>query len=181
MAESCGKFPHEHSIEGAVKAATGELTKEGGFSQRTRDAQVVDPGLKEVTRTVSEQGPTNPLSRRERRAAATSSRSTLRPREKQVGRIDASAATLGRSDMVVARCWQQWITEGRVYRRGRVRRPRNTNDREDRAIKEWPLRHQQRRASIDSTPLTSFQTSSAIKRNHKETTDRSWFLRSDVR
>ncbi|GFV53186.1 hypothetical protein TNCV_2101101 [Trichonephila clavipes] len=26
-------------------------------------------------------------------------------------------------------------------------------------------------ASIDSTPLTSFQTSSAIKRNHKETTD----------
>ncbi|GFY31786.1 HTH_38 domain-containing protein [Trichonephila clavipes] len=24
---------------------------------------------------------------------------------------------LGRSDMVVARCWQQWITEGRVYRR----------------------------------------------------------------
>ncbi|GFW69901.1 HTH_Tnp_Tc3_2 domain-containing protein [Trichonephila clavipes] len=22
------------------------------------------------------------------------------------------------SDMVVARCWQQWITEGRVYRRG---------------------------------------------------------------
>ncbi|GFT04565.1 hypothetical protein TNCV_333501 [Trichonephila clavipes] len=25
-------------------------------------------------------------------------------------------------------------------------------------------------ASIDSTPLTSFQTSSAIKRNHKETT-----------
>ncbi|GFW97003.1 HTH_Tnp_Tc3_2 domain-containing protein [Trichonephila clavipes] len=39
---------------------------------------------------------------------------------------------LGRSDMVVARCWQQWITEGRVYRRG-----------------------------------------GAIKRNHKETTDRS--------
>ncbi|GFX89739.1 HTH_Tnp_Tc3_2 domain-containing protein [Trichonephila clavipes] len=25
---------------------------------------------------------------------------------------------LGRSDMVVAQCWQQWITEGRVYRRG---------------------------------------------------------------
>ncbi|GFV72159.1 transposable element Tc1 transposase [Trichonephila clavipes] len=25
---------------------------------------------------------------------------------------------LGRSDMVVARCWQHWITEGRVYRRG---------------------------------------------------------------
>ncbi|GFX00986.1 HTH_Tnp_Tc3_2 domain-containing protein [Trichonephila clavipes] len=40
---------------------------------------------------------------------------------------------LGRSDMVVARCWQQWITEGRVYRRGGSGRPRNTNDREDRA------------------------------------------------
>ncbi|GFV07916.1 HTH_38 domain-containing protein [Trichonephila clavipes] len=28
---------------------------------------------------------------------------------------------LGRSDMVVARCWQQWITECRLYRRGVVR------------------------------------------------------------
>ncbi|GFT55480.1 hypothetical protein TNCV_4957661 [Trichonephila clavipes] len=36
---------------------------------------------------------------------------------------------------------------------------------------EWPLRHQQRRNRFK---LTSFQTSSAIKRNHKETTDRSW-------
>ncbi|GFV68915.1 transposable element Tc1 transposase [Trichonephila clavipes] len=43
---------------------------------------------------------------------------------------------LGRSDMVVARCWQQWITEGRVYRRGGSGRPRNTNDREDRAIRK---------------------------------------------
>ncbi|GFY32825.1 transposable element Tcb1 transposase [Trichonephila clavipes] len=42
---------------------------------------------------------------------------------------------LGRSDMVVARCWQQWITEGRVYRRKGSGRPRNTNDREDRAIR----------------------------------------------
>ncbi|GFV48597.1 hypothetical protein TNCV_5068821 [Trichonephila clavipes] len=40
----------------------------------------------------------------------------------------------------------------------------------DRAIRR--VVHQQR-ASIDSTPLTSFQTSSAIKRNHKETTLRS--------
>ncbi|GFS52739.1 HTH_38 domain-containing protein [Trichonephila clavipes] len=76
---------------------------------------------------------------------------------------------LGRSDMVVARWWQQWITEGRVYRRGGSGRPRNTNDREDRAIRRVatsaPTTY-----SIDSTPLTSFQTSSAIKRNHKETT-----------
>ncbi|GFY14318.1 transposable element Tcb1 transposase [Trichonephila clavipes] len=37
---------------------------------------------------------------------------------------------LGQNDMVVARCWHQWITEGRVYRRGGSGRPRNTNDRE---------------------------------------------------
>ncbi|GFV12629.1 HTH_38 domain-containing protein [Trichonephila clavipes] len=54
---------------------------------------------------------------------------------------------LGRSDMVVARCWQQWITEGRVYRRGGSGRPRNTNDREVRAIRRV-ARHQQRRLSI---------------------------------
>ncbi|GFX49030.1 HTH_38 domain-containing protein [Trichonephila clavipes] len=82
---------------------------------------------------------------------------------------------LGRSDMVVARCWQQWITEGRVYRRGGSGRPRNTNDREDRAIRRVATSASASLvASIDSTPLTSFQTSSAIKRNHKETTDRSW-------
>ncbi|GFV80209.1 HTH_Tnp_Tc3_2 domain-containing protein [Trichonephila clavipes] len=77
------------------------------------------------------------------------------------------------SDMVVARCWQQWITEGRVYRRGGSGRPRNTNDREDRAIRRVAI-STNNVASIDSTPLTSFQTSSAIKRNHKEKTDRSW-------
>ncbi|GFW24951.1 HTH_38 domain-containing protein [Trichonephila clavipes] len=87
---------------------------------------------------------------------------------------------LGRSDMVVARCWQQWITEGRVYRRGGSGRPRNTNDREDRAIRRVATSAPTTSPSIDSTPLTSFQTSSAIKRNHKETTDRSW-LEADVR
>ncbi|GFY36617.1 hypothetical protein TNCV_28211 [Trichonephila clavipes] len=51
--------------------------------------------------------------------------------------------------------------------------PRNTNDREDRAIRRVAI-GTNNVASIDSTPLTSFQTSSAIKRNHKETTDRSW-------
>ncbi|GFU91324.1 uncharacterized protein TNCV_4270281 [Trichonephila clavipes] len=81
---------------------------------------------------------------------------------------------LGRSDMVVARCWQQWITEGRVYRRGGSGRPRNTNDREVHAIRRVACFGTNNVASIDSTPLTSFQTSSAIKRNHKETTDRSW-------
>ncbi|GFX25249.1 hypothetical protein TNCV_1274101 [Trichonephila clavipes] len=70
--------------------------------------------------------------------------------------------------MVVARCWQQWITEGRVYRRGGSGRPRNTNDREDRAIRRVAT-SAPTTLRIDSTPLTSFQTSSAIKRNHKET------------
>ncbi|GFX53586.1 transposable element Tcb1 transposase [Trichonephila clavipes] len=57
---------------------------------------------------------------------------------------------LGRSDMVVTRCWQQWITEGRVYRRGGSGRPRNTNDREDRAIRRVAT-------SAPTTSLASIQ------------------------
>ncbi|GFU74422.1 HTH_38 domain-containing protein [Trichonephila clavipes] len=57
---------------------------------------------------------------------------------------------LGRIDMVVARCWQQWITEGRVYRRGGSDRPRNTNDREDRAIRRVAT-------SAPTTSLASIQ------------------------
>ncbi|GFW36117.1 transposable element Tc1 transposase [Trichonephila clavipes] len=57
---------------------------------------------------------------------------------------------LGRSDMVVARCWQQWITGGRVYRRGGSGRPRNTNDREDRAIRRVAT-------SAPTTSLASIQ------------------------
>ncbi|GFU97947.1 transposable element Tcb2 transposase [Trichonephila clavipes] len=52
--------------------------------------------------------------------------------------------------MVVARCWQQWITEGRVYRRGGSGRPRNTNDREDRAIRRVAT-------SAPTTSLASIQ------------------------
>ncbi|GFW61264.1 transposable element Tcb2 transposase [Trichonephila clavipes] len=57
---------------------------------------------------------------------------------------------LGRSDMVVSRCWQQWITEGRVYRCGGSGRPRNTNDREDRAIRRVAT-------SAPTTSLASIQ------------------------
>ncbi|GFV73015.1 HTH_38 domain-containing protein [Trichonephila clavipes] len=57
---------------------------------------------------------------------------------------------LGRSDMVVTRCWQQWITEGRMYRRGGSGRPRNTNDREDRAIRRVAT-------SAPTTSLASIQ------------------------
>ncbi|GFT42365.1 HTH_38 domain-containing protein [Trichonephila clavipes] len=71
---------------------------------------------------------------------------------------------LGQSNMVVARCWQQWITEGRVYRRGGSGRPRNTNDREGSCNQKSGHFGTNNVASIDSTPLTSFQTSSAIKR-----------------
>ncbi|GFW31267.1 transposable element Tc1 transposase [Trichonephila clavipes] len=56
---------------------------------------------------------------------------------------------LGRN-MVVARCWQQWITEGRMYRRGGSGRPRNTNDREDRAIRRVAT-------SAPTTSLASIQ------------------------
>ncbi|GFS76645.1 HTH_Tnp_Tc3_2 domain-containing protein [Trichonephila clavipes] len=52
--------------------------------------------------------------------------------------------------MVVARCWQQWITEGRVYRRRGSGRPRNTNDREDRAIRRVAT-------SAPTTSLASIQ------------------------
>ncbi|GFT76895.1 transposable element Tcb1 transposase [Trichonephila clavipes] len=57
---------------------------------------------------------------------------------------------LGRNDMVNARCWQQWITEGRVYRRRGSGRPRNTNDREDRAIRRVAT-------SAPTTSLASIQ------------------------
>ncbi|GFU60755.1 transposable element Tc1 transposase [Trichonephila clavipes] len=78
--------------------------------------------------------------------------------EKQVGNRRIGRP-LGRSDMVVARYWQQWITEGRVYRRGGSGRPRNTNDREDRAIRRVAT-------SAPTTSLASIQTYvSAIKRN----------------
>ncbi|GFT29101.1 transposable element Tcb2 transposase [Trichonephila clavipes] len=75
------------------------------------------------------------------------SRLRIRPwAKKQVGRIDVSAATsVGRYGS-----WQQWITEGRVYRRGGSGRPRNTNDREDRAIRRVAT-------SAPTTSLASIQ------------------------
>ncbi|GFW79687.1 hypothetical protein TNCV_4361131 [Trichonephila clavipes] len=60
-------------------------------------------------------------------------------------------------DMVVARCWQQWITEGN-------RRGGSIGTQMIARIVHSELRHQ----VIDSTPLTSFRH--PIKRNHKETT-----------
>ncbi|GFX57604.1 uncharacterized protein TNCV_2675901 [Trichonephila clavipes] len=80
----------------------------------------------------------------------------------------------GWSDMVVARCWQQWITEGRVYRRGGSGRPRNTNDREDRAIRRVAT-------SAPTTSLASIQRHLPPSRHPvpsretiRETTDRIW-------
>ncbi|GFW44926.1 hypothetical protein TNCV_4512401 [Trichonephila clavipes] len=48
--------------------------------------------------------------------------------------------------MVVARCWQHWITEGKKG----SGRPRNTNDREDRAIRRVAT-------SAPTTSLASIQ------------------------
>ncbi|GFV20852.1 transposable element Tc1 transposase [Trichonephila clavipes] len=69
---------------------------------------------------------------------------------------------LGRSDMIVTRCWQQWITEGRVYRRGGSGRPRNTNDREDRTIRRVATSAPTTSLASIQRHFTSFQTSSAI-------------------
>ncbi|GFX09350.1 hypothetical protein TNCV_1887631 [Trichonephila clavipes] len=63
--------------------------------------------------------------------------------EKQVGRIDVSAATC-RSDMVVARCWQQWITERWPVAEGQDVPGTQMITRIVQS-EEWPLRHQQRR------------------------------------
>ncbi|GFV02636.1 HTH_Tnp_Tc3_2 domain-containing protein [Trichonephila clavipes] len=77
-----------------------------------------------------------------------------------------AAATSVGAIAVVARCWQQWITEGRVYRRGGSGRPRNTNDREDRAIGRVGTSAPTTSLASIQRHFTSFQTSSAIKRNH---------------
>ncbi|GFT20895.1 hypothetical protein TNCV_3130561 [Trichonephila clavipes] len=57
---------------------------------------------------------------------------------------------LGRSDMVVARCMATVDHKCRVYRRGGSGRPRNTNDREDRAIRRVAT-------SAPTTSLASIQ------------------------
>ncbi|GFX85946.1 HTH_Tnp_Tc3_2 domain-containing protein [Trichonephila clavipes] len=63
---------------------------------------------------------------------------------------------LGRSDMVVARCWQQWITEGRVYRRGgaikrnhKGRRLTEVGLRSRRPLRRLPLTPHHRQCRLD--------------------------------
>ncbi|GFU63790.1 transposable element Tcb1 transposase [Trichonephila clavipes] len=55
---------------------------------------------------------------------------------------------LGRSDMVVARCWQQWIKEGRVYRRG-GRRLTEVGLRSRRPLRRLPLTPHHRQCRLD--------------------------------
>ncbi|GFT86946.1 retrovirus-related Pol polyprotein from transposon 17.6 [Trichonephila clavipes] len=64
----------------------------------------------------------------------------------QVLAIVLKHQTLFTSDVKIAK----WITEGRVYRRGGSGRPRNTNDREDRAIRRVAT-------SAPTTSLASIQ------------------------
>ncbi|GFU25816.1 uncharacterized protein TNCV_5103751 [Trichonephila clavipes] len=59
---------------------------------------------------------------------------------------------LGQSDMVVARCWQQWITEGRVFAEGQDV-PGTQMIARIVQSEEWPLRHQQRRYRFNATYL----------------------------
>ncbi|GFT55585.1 HTH_Tnp_Tc3_2 domain-containing protein [Trichonephila clavipes] len=62
---------------------------------------------------------------------------------------------LGQSDMVVARCWQQWITEGRVYRRGGAikrnhrRRLTEAGLRSRRPLRRLPLTPHHRQCRLD--------------------------------
>ncbi|GFX14885.1 hypothetical protein TNCV_1486271 [Trichonephila clavipes] len=67
-------------------------------------------------------------------------------------------------DWYVARCWQQWITEGRVYRRGGSGREHKF---EDRAIRRVATSAPTTSLASIQRHLPPFQTSSAIKRNHE--------------
>ncbi|GFV33201.1 hypothetical protein TNCV_3261011 [Trichonephila clavipes] len=67
---------------------------------------------------------------------------------------------LGRSDMVVARCWQQWITEGRVYRHAEVpsretirRRLTEVGLRSRRPLRRLPLTPHHRQCRLDFADL----------------------------
>ncbi|GFU90305.1 hypothetical protein TNCV_148191 [Trichonephila clavipes] len=78
--------------------------------------------------------------------------------------------------MVVARCWQQWITgEGKRCTVAEGSDVPEHNDREDRAIKK-----RANTSAPTTTSLASIQRHlppsihSAIKRKPYETTDRSW-------
>ncbi|GFS96962.1 HTH_Tnp_Tc3_2 domain-containing protein [Trichonephila clavipes] len=105
-------------------------------------------GLKRLHSTLG--GGVHKLIKGNKPAALTQSFDISSPAEEEAGWSNRRIGRhLGRSDMVVARCWQQWITEGRVYRRGGSGRPRNTNDREDRAIR--------RVATSPTTSLASIQ------------------------
>ncbi|GFW12001.1 hypothetical protein TNCV_4530671 [Trichonephila clavipes] len=64
----CGKFLHEHSLEDAGNAATNELTRDKGISERTQDAEVEDPGLRKRSNENSGRvGTHHPLFTRETR------------------------------------------------------------------------------------------------------------------
>ncbi|GFW29306.1 HTH_Tnp_Tc3_2 domain-containing protein [Trichonephila clavipes] len=67
---------------------------------------------------------------------------------------------LGRSDMVVARCWQQWITEGRVYTVAEVplretirRRLTEVGLRSRRPLRRLPLTPHHRQCRLDFADL----------------------------
>ncbi|GFV15645.1 hypothetical protein TNCV_699011, partial [Trichonephila clavipes] len=101
--------------------------------------------------------------------------------QRKVRIIDVSAATCGRDDICIALSGSNsgsQEVEGTVYlyhHSGEVRTSGTQMIARIVQSEEWAHIGTNNVASIDSTPLTSFQTSSAIKRNHKETTDRSWF------
>ena len=75
---------------------------------------------------------------------------------------------LGQSDMVVARNWEQWITE----ESGGPQNLRNTNEGEK--YKSGNV-YTKSATSIDLMLLTTFQASGGIKGNHSDTSVRHWY------
>ncbi|GFV15958.1 uncharacterized protein TNCV_4240011 [Trichonephila clavipes] len=61
LKDLCGKFPHEHSLEGSSNATTNELTRETGIQR----AEVDDPGLKKSDENGGRVGTHHPLFTRE--------------------------------------------------------------------------------------------------------------------
>ncbi|GFW67511.1 hypothetical protein TNCV_3391821 [Trichonephila clavipes] len=72
--------------------------------------------------------------------------------------------------MVVARWWQQWITKELVYHCGWSGFLRNTDARDDHAIRRVGHVLTNNISKIGLTAFNTFETSDDIKGNHLETT-----------
>ncbi|GFT64336.1 hypothetical protein TNCV_403241 [Trichonephila clavipes] len=74
--------------------------------------------------------------------------------------------------MVVAWYWQQWITDGKVYRNGGSGHPKNTNTYDDRAIIRAATSSPKTSLELVQRHTPLLQTSGGIKGNHSKMTVR---------